>query len=154
MARLVVIGGVAAGMSAASQAKRRRPDWEVVVLERGPDVSYGACGIPYNVLDPRRSIDDLVVVTALQSARSAGIDVRTRHEVLSLDPAGRRDSVRDLERGRDYELTYDALVIATGASRSPPLRAPTGLESSSSGSCQDGAALKAASARRRARRGP
>jgi NADPH-dependent 2,4-dienoyl-CoA reductase/sulfur reductase-like enzyme len=61
--RILVIGGVAAGMSAASQAKRRRPDAEVVVLERGPHVSYGACGMPYNIADASRAIDDLVVVT-------------------------------------------------------------------------------------------
>lgn len=54
--RIVVIGGVAAGMSAASQAKRRRPDAEVVVLERGRHVSYGACGLPYSIADGPRPV--------------------------------------------------------------------------------------------------
>jgi len=115
MTRIVVIGGVAAGMSAASQAKRRRPDAEVVVLERGPHVSYGSCGMPYNLLDPARSMDDLVVITPERFRSERGIDVRTRHEVLGIDVARREVLVRDLAVPRRYQLGYDALVIATGA---------------------------------------
>ena len=83
MPRIVVIGGVAAGMSAASQAKRRSPKSEVVVLERGPDVSYGACGLPYNIADPGRRLDDLVVLSAARARQERGIDVRTRHGCLA-----------------------------------------------------------------------
>ncbi len=115
MTRIVVIGGVAAGMSAASQAKRRAPDAEVVVLERGPFVSYGSCGMPYNILDPARSIEDLVVITPERFRAERGIDVRTRHEVLAIDVARREVLVRDLYGPRRFELGYDALVIATGA---------------------------------------
>jgi len=113
MSRIVVIGGVAAGMSAASQAKRRRPDAEVIVLERGPDVSYGACGIPYNIEDPAREIDDLVVIAAERFRTERGIDLRTGHEAIGLDVAGR--TVRVRERSGEYDLGYDRLVIATGA---------------------------------------
>lgn len=119
--RIVVIGGVAAGMSAASQAKRRRPDAEVIVLERGRHVSYGACGMPYNIEDPARAIDDLVVITAERFRAERGIDVRTRHEVRAIDTAGRTVRVHELDRGADYEMAYDQLVIATGAS---PARIP------------------------------
>jgi NADPH-dependent 2,4-dienoyl-CoA reductase/sulfur reductase-like enzyme len=120
--RVVVIGGVAAGMSAASQARRRRPDAEVVVLERGPHVSYGACGLPYNIEDPSRPIDDLVVITAERLRSERRIDVRTRHEALAIDTAARTVRVRDLSTGGQYTLPYDSLVIATGASASrPPL---------------------------------
>ncbi len=114
--RIVVIGGVAAGMSAASQAKRRRPDAEVVVLERGRHVSYGACGLPYNIEDPERRIDDLVVIPAEKFRTERGIDVRTGHEVLSIDTRHQHVHARDLDRGHDYELPYDRLIIATGAS--------------------------------------
>ena len=62
--RFVIIGGDAAGMSAASRAKRNNPDMEVIVLEQGQDVSYSACNIPYNIADPQREIDDLVVRSA------------------------------------------------------------------------------------------
>lgn len=113
--RLVVVGGVAAGMSAASQAKRRRPDLEVVVVQRSPEVSYGACGMPYNIMDRQRVIDDLVVLSAETFRKKRGIDVRTRHEALAIDPAARRLHVRDLESGREEALAWDGLVIATGA---------------------------------------
>ncbi|MBN2492985.1 MAG: FAD-dependent oxidoreductase [Deltaproteobacteria bacterium] len=110
--RLVVIGGVAAGMSAASQAKRRKPDLEVVVLERGEWVSYGACGMPYNIQDPERRIDDLVVISAERFRTERGIDVRTGHEAIELDLGKRTARVR--RPGGESELAFDQLVIATG----------------------------------------
>lgn len=122
MKRVVVIGGVAAGMSAASQAKRRAPGASVVVLERGQHVSYGACGMPYNLADPGRRMDDLVVIPAERFRAERGIDVRTRHEALAVDVGRRVVSVADLDGARRYELPYDALVIATGARAvRPPL---------------------------------
>lgn len=122
MTRIVVVGGVAAGMSAASQAKRRAPEAEVVVLERGPYVSYGACGMPYNLLDPGRAIEDLVVITPERFRDERGIDVRTRHEASAIDLGRRRVRARDLSSGQDLELAYDALVLATGARAvRPPL---------------------------------
>lgn len=120
--RIVVVGGVAAGMSAASQAKRLVPSAEVVAFERGKDVSYGACGMPYNLMDPARDIDDLVVLTATQLRDERKIDLRTEHEVERIDTAGKRVRVRDLRAERVYELEYDALVLATGAEAvRPPL---------------------------------
>ncbi len=113
--RNVVIGGVAAGMSAASQAKRRMPNAEVIVLERGDHVSYGACGMPYNIEDPQRDILDLVVITPAEFRHTRGIDVRTRHEVLSIRAAQREIEVRDHVAGHNYLQGYDRLVIATGA---------------------------------------
>ncbi len=110
--RLAVVGAVAAGMSAASQAKRRNPDLEVVVFERGPHVSYGACGMPYNIQDPDRAIDDLVVISAERFRSERGIDVRTGHEVTEIDPgAGRLRFKRSQGEG---EFAFDALVLATG----------------------------------------
>ena len=122
MKRIVVIGGVAAGMSAASQAKRRDTSAEVIVLERGAQVSYGACGMPYNIADPDRDINDLVVITAEQFRHARGIDVRVRHEAMRIDTAARKVEVHDHAGARGYTLTYDVLVIATGASAvKPPL---------------------------------
>lgn len=113
--RIVVIGGVAAGMSAASQAKRREPDAEVIALERGEHVSYGACGMPYNIEDPERSIGDLVVMNAETFRKKRGIDLRTQHEVLSIDTEAKFLNVRDRLADTTYELGWDRLVIATGA---------------------------------------
>jgi len=116
MARVVVVGAVAAGTSAASQAKRRDPSAEVILLERGEQVSYGACGLPYNIEDPRRSIEDVLVVSAERFREERGIDLRTQHEAIALDTSNKLLRVRDRQRGEEYELGYDKLVLATGAS--------------------------------------
>jgi NADPH-dependent 2,4-dienoyl-CoA reductase/sulfur reductase-like enzyme len=112
--RLVVIGGDGGGMAAATVARRRNPDLEIVALERGRWTSYSACGIPYLVAGAVGRLDDLVVRTPEQF-RSLRIDARTGHEVLAVDVAGRRVEVRDVARGRTYRLAWDLLHIATGA---------------------------------------
>jgi NADPH-dependent 2,4-dienoyl-CoA reductase/sulfur reductase-like enzyme len=115
MPTIVVIGGVAAGTSAASQAKRRLPDAEVILLERGNAVSYGACGIPYNLQEPHRLIDDLIVISAERFRSERQVDVRLRHEVLAIEPDARRVRVSDRAQSKEYALEYDELVISTGA---------------------------------------
>ena len=117
--RVVVIGGDAAGMSAASQVKRRMKSAEVVVLEKSEDVSYGACGMPYNI-GYRADINDLVVLTAEEFRRKRGIDVRLLNEVIGLDENGKRVFVKNISSGREYEISYDYLVIATGAEANVP----------------------------------
>lgn len=113
--KFVVIGGDAAGMSAASRAKRNRPDMEVTVLEQSGDVSYSACGMPYNIADPERKMDDLVVRHAQVFREKQGIDLRTGHYVETINPAAKTVSGRTL-KGDDFQLPYDKLLIATGAS--------------------------------------
>lgn len=113
--RVVVIGGVAAGMSAASQAKRRMPEAEVIVLERGPFISYGACGMPYNIEDPSREMEDLVVLTPERSRERRGIDVRVNHEVVGIDTKAKTVSYREGASKETRSLSYDRLIIAIGA---------------------------------------
>jgi NADPH-dependent 2,4-dienoyl-CoA reductase/sulfur reductase-like enzyme len=109
-------------MSAASQAKRRRPDAEVVAFERGPHVSYAACGMPYNIANPARDLEDLVAVSAEQFRAKRGIDLRTDTEATALDTSSKKVTVRERQSGHAYELSYDKLVIATGAQAvRPPL---------------------------------
>ncbi|MDA0365522.1 MAG: FAD-dependent oxidoreductase, partial [Chloroflexi bacterium] len=103
--RLVVIGADAAGMSAASQARRMRGahDLEIVAFERSTWVSYSACGTPYFVGGYVPRVEDLIARTPAEFAERE-IDVRIRHEVTAIDTAARRVTVRDLERGRDLTL--------------------------------------------------
>ncbi len=112
--RFVVIGGDAAGMSAASRAKRNQPDLETVVLEKTMDVSYSACGMPYNIADPHREIDDLVVRQARVFREKQGIDLRTDHLAERIDR--RRMMVLCVNsKGDTSKIPYDKLLIATGA---------------------------------------
>ena len=117
--RFVIIGGDAAGMSAASRAKRNQPELDVVVLEQTTDVSYSACGMPYNIADPQRDMDDLVVRQAKVFREKQGIDLRTGNRVSSLDPGKKTVSGKTLQ-GETFELAYDNLLIATGASAVKP----------------------------------
>src|SRR4051812_49368290 len=109
--RVVVVGADAAGMSAASQAKRLDPDLEVVALDRGAYASYSACGIPYWVAGDVEHVDQLIARTR-EEPRRRGIDLRLRHEVTGLDVPAGKVRVRDHERGADYALAYDSLVLA------------------------------------------
>ena len=112
--RLLVIGGDGAGMSAASLARRRRPDLEIVALEMGRWTSYSACGIPYLVGGALDGIADLVARSP-EEFRSMRIDVRTEHEVVGLDLSSRKAEVYNRAHGRTFHLGFDLLHIATGA---------------------------------------
>lgn len=113
--RVVVIGADAAGMSAASQAKRLRgDDLEVVALERGTHTSYSACGIPYWIGGDVEDMGQLLTRTAEQH-RANGIDLRMRHEAVGLDLDRGAVEVRDHANASTYRIGYDQVVVATGA---------------------------------------
>ncbi len=117
--KAVVIGGDAAGMSAASQIKRRIKTAQVTVLEKTEDVSYGACGMPYNI-GYRGDIKALMVMSAQDFKEKRGIDVRLLNEAVGVDAENNKVVVKNLVSDREYELEYDYLVIATGAKASIP----------------------------------
>ncbi|WP_125264689.1 FAD-dependent oxidoreductase [Streptomyces alboflavus] len=114
--RLVVIGGDAAGMSAASQARRLKSpqELEIVAFERGNFTSFSACGIPYWVGGDVAERDDLIARTP-EEHRERSIDLRMRTEVVEIDARERRVRARDLASGAEEWTAYDKLVIATGA---------------------------------------
>lgn len=112
---VVVIGGGAAGMSAASRVRRLRPDWPITVLERGDYVSFILCGLPYYVEGLVDSESRLVVYTPEFFRTERNIDVRTRHEARRVDTANRLVEAVDLESGASQTFHYDRLVIAAGA---------------------------------------
>jgi NADPH-dependent 2,4-dienoyl-CoA reductase/sulfur reductase-like enzyme len=118
--RLLVIGGDAAGMAAAAQARRRAPNLEIVALERGRWTSYSACGIPYLVGGVLDRLDSLVARSPAEF-RAMRIDVRTDHEVTGIDLAARKAEVHNRAHGRTFTLGFDLLHLATGA---VPIRPP------------------------------
>ena len=121
--RLVVVGGDAAGMTAAATARRRRSrdDLEVIAFERGEYTSYSACGIPYLVGGIVDDADTLVARTPAEHRRR-GIDAHTGHDVVALDLDRRAVQVRRLDTGTETWEPFDQLVLGTGSTpRRPPL---------------------------------
>ena len=120
--RLVVIGGDAGGMGAATQARRMRPDLDIVALERGRHTSYSACGIPYLVGGEVERVDDLVVRTPQELRESHRIDVRMQHEAMGIDLDRREVEVRDHEHRRTVRVGFDQLVLGLGSvPKRPPI---------------------------------
>jgi len=113
--RIVVIGGVAAGMSAASKARKLRSDIEILVFEKSGHISYGACGLPYFISDVIKSPEDLVAYDAKFFKEKRDIDVFLYHEVVAIYPAKQSVLVKNLQIGTQNEYQYDKLVISTGA---------------------------------------
>lgn len=113
MARVIVIGGNAAGMSAASQVKRQKPDWEVIVFEKGSYISYGACGIPYHVEGLVPTLDDLITVTPEEAIGKRKLDLRMHSEIVAIDSQSKMITYHN--DGSDGRESFDYLVIATGA---------------------------------------
>ncbi|RVW05162.1 FAD-dependent oxidoreductase [Rhodococcus xishaensis] len=120
--KVVIVGGVAGGMSAATRLRRLDESAEIIVFERGAHVSFANCGLPYYAGGVIEDRDELL----LQSPESLGarfrLDVRVRSEVVAIDPDARTVTVEDFETGDPYVESYDELILSTGASPVvPPL---------------------------------
>ncbi|PLX82380.1 MAG: flavoprotein oxidoreductase [Desulfuromonas sp.] len=113
--RLVVIGGDAAGMSAAAKAKRDNPELDILVFERSPHTSYSACGMPYYIGGLVPEVEKLIARTPDDFRKKYGIEAKVRHEVTEIDPKDRLVRVRDRDARREWQEPYDQLLIATGA---------------------------------------
>ncbi|MDW7739279.1 MAG: FAD-dependent oxidoreductase [Bacillota bacterium] len=113
MKKVVIIGGNAAGMSAASQIKRQQPEWEVIVFEKRDYISYAACGIPYYIQGLVEDLDQLISFTPEEAVQKRKVNLKTRHKVLSIDPQLKTVSV-DTPTGTSVE-SFDFLLISTGA---------------------------------------
>ena len=117
--KIIIIGGVAAGMSAASKAKRIDKSLDITVYEMTEAISWGACGLPYYVGDfyPDAS---LMVARTYEEFQKEGITVKTKHKVENVDFKNKKVFVRNLNENKVFEDSYDELVIATGASSTNP----------------------------------
>ncbi len=113
--RIVVIGGVAAGLSAASKARRLSSDIEILVFEKSGYISYGACGLPYLISDLIKSPEGLVSHDSKFFKEERDINVFLYHEVVAIYPAKQSVLVKNLQTGAENEYQYDKLMIATGA---------------------------------------
>ena len=114
--KIIVIGGTAAGLSAASKVKREHPDWEVTVYERSTYTSYGSCGLPYFIKGIIEKPEDLVNLTVKDLEEERGIKTFIRHDVVKLDHENKFILVKNLDTGEEFEDSYDEIVLATGAS--------------------------------------
>lgn len=113
--KTVIIGGVAAGMSAATRLRRLQEDAQIIVFEMGPDVSYANCGLPYFVSDVISDRSALLLQTPKSLFNRFRLDVRVSHKVTAINPAAKTVTVENLLTGENLDESYDNLVIATGA---------------------------------------
>ena len=140
--RVIIIGAVAAGMSAAAKLKRSKPEYEVVVYEKGEIVSFGACGLPYFVGgffdEPEK-----MIARSPEKFIESGIDLNILHEVINVDTDNKKVKVKNLKTGEVFEDSYDKLMIATGASSIIPSIKNVNLENVSTlKSMEDGIKVK------------
>ncbi len=119
--RIAVIGGVAAGTSAAAKARRTDKDAEIVIFEKGTDISYGGCGLPYYISDVIKEREDLIAFTAEEFEEKYGVEVKIKHEVTDIDAEAKKLTYKNLENGEESSYQFDKLVIATGAT---PIKPP------------------------------
>lgn len=113
--KLLIVGGVAGGASAAARARRMSEEAEIVVFERGPDVSFANCGLPYYIGGEIADRKKLLVTTPEMLRTRFKLDVRTRSSVEAIDRKAKTVLVRDLATGREYTESYDKVILATGA---------------------------------------
>jgi len=116
MKRVVIVGGVAGGMSAATRLRRLDATAEIIVLEKSGHVSYANCGLPYYVGGVIETEDALLLQTPDSLHKRFRLDVRIASEALSINRANKTIAVRNLVTGEEYELNYDKLVLSPGAS--------------------------------------
>src|SRR3989442_2913467 len=127
MEKILVIGGNGAGLTAASRAKRIDPRLNVTVLEKGPDISYSTCGIPY-YLAKMVTADDLISYTPESFEKERGIKVHNNTRVDEISPSRKRVAATRTDTGEREEFSYDRLLIATGVKPRLPDVPGTGLK--------------------------
>lgn len=122
MKKLLIIGGVAGGASAAARARRLNEEAEIIMFERGEFVSFANCGLPYHISGEIAERDALILQTPASFKSRFNVDVRVQQEVLAIDKTAKTVLVKNLVSGEQYSESYDALVLSPGAAPvSPPI---------------------------------
>ncbi len=119
--KVLIVGGVAGGASAATRLRRLDEDAEIILFERGKYISYANCGLPYYVGDVIKDRQALLVQTPQKINGHFNIDVRVENEVVSIDRENKKVTVKNLQTNESYDESYDVLVLATGSS---PIKPP------------------------------
>lgn len=119
--KLLIVGGVAGGATAAARARRLNEDARIVMFERGPYISFANCGLPYHIGGVIKKRDDLLVTTAEMFQRRYGVDVRINTEVLAIDRNSKTVRARNIDTGEEYSESYERLILSPGAE---PIRPP------------------------------
>lgn len=126
--KVVIVGGVAAGATAAARLRRLDEQAEILIFERSGYISYANCGLPYYIGDVITDPEALTLQTPEQFFARFRVQVRVRHEVTALHPERKTVSVTDLATGRTFEESYDKLILAPGARPTQPRLPGVGLE--------------------------
>lgn len=126
--KVVIVGGVAAGATAAARLRRLDEQAEILIFERSGYISYANCGLPYYIGDVITDPEALTLQTPEQFFARFRVQVRVRHEVTALHPERKTVSVTDLATGRTFEESYDKLILAPGARPAQPRLPGVGLE--------------------------
>ena len=113
--KIVIVGGVAGGMSTATRLRRLREDAEIIVFEQGPHVSYANCGLPYHIGEVIPAEKDLLLQTPESLGERFRLDVRVNSRVTNIDRSSKSVTVKNLESGEEYLESFDSLVLSTGA---------------------------------------
>ena len=115
MTKIVIIGGVAGGASAAARARRLSEDAQIIMIERGPYVSFANCGLPYHIGGDIQERKNLLLQTPESFLSRFNVDVRVMNEVTSIDRANKSVVIKDLTTGESYSESYDFLLLSPGA---------------------------------------
>ena len=116
MKRVIIVGGVAGGATAAARLRRLKEDIEIIVLEKGSYVSFANCGLPYYIGNVIKNREQLELMTPETFYERFNIDVRVKHEATVIDRSNKQITIKNHEIDEDYILNYDYLILSPGAS--------------------------------------
>ena len=110
--KILIVGGVAGGASAAARLRRLDEEAKIIMFERGDHISFANCGLPYHIGGAIERREDLLLQTPESFRQRFNVEVRVRNEVTQIDPAKKQISVKDLSSGHTYAETYDKLILS------------------------------------------